>query len=98
MFVQAHQCTKSWTNITTNIGGCILRKKQTGRGRVASIPTKDYITAPQKCLSLSVACQYMFVIGKNLPEVLKAGLNPQNEVELCCVSAVSAGTGGLKEG
>ena len=36
----------------------------------------------------------MFVIGKNLPEVLK----PQNEVEFCCASVVSAGTGGLEEG
>ena len=40
----------------------------------------------------------MFVIGKNLPEVLKAGLNLQNEMELCCVRVVSAGTGGLEEG
>jgi hypothetical protein len=38
----------------------------------------------------------MFAIGKNLPEVLKAGLNLQNEMKLCCVSVVYAGTGGLE--
>ena len=91
VFVQAHQCTKSWKNITINIGGCILRKKMNRKRKSCFFPHKRLHHCPSKvyecCLSINV---------RNWKKSARGFKTPR--MKWSCVSVVSAGTGGLEEG